>query len=94
MGLRSYLDSIEHHFEKGGKHEKWYALYEAVDTALYRPSSVTRTTAHVRDDDSRSGLRLGTDRLCRGDASTRRAGLGGRREPTGSPGTDPACSVR
>ena len=49
MGLRSYLDSIEHHFEKGGKHEKWYALYEAVDTALYRPSSVTRTTAHVRD---------------------------------------------
>lgn len=49
MGLRSYLDSIEHHFEKGGKHEKWYALYEAVDTALYRPASVTRTTAHVRD---------------------------------------------
>ena len=49
MGLRSYLDSIEHHFEKGGKHEKWYALYEAIDTALYRPSSVTRTTAHVRD---------------------------------------------
>lgn len=49
MGLRSYLDSVEHHFEKGGKYEKWYALYEAVDTALYRPSSVTRTTAHVRD---------------------------------------------
>jgi Na+-transporting NADH:ubiquinone oxidoreductase subunit B len=49
MGLRSYLDSIEHNFEKGGKYEKWYALYEAVDTALYRPSSVTRTTAHVRD---------------------------------------------
>lgn len=49
MGLRSYLDSIEHHFEKGGKHEKWYALYEAIDTALYRPASVTRTTAHVRD---------------------------------------------
>ncbi|MBR0567938.1 NADH:ubiquinone reductase (Na(+)-transporting) subunit B [Azoarcus sp. L1K30] len=49
MGLRSYLDSIEHHFEKGGKHEKWYALYEAIDTALYRPAIVTRTTAHVRD---------------------------------------------
>lgn len=49
MGLRSYLDKIEHHFEKGGKYEKWYALYEAADTFLYKPSSVTRTTAHVRD---------------------------------------------
>jgi Na+-transporting NADH:ubiquinone oxidoreductase subunit B len=49
MGLRSWLDSIEHHFEKGGKYEKFYALYEAVDTGLYKPSSVTKTTAHVRD---------------------------------------------
>jgi Na+-transporting NADH:ubiquinone oxidoreductase subunit B len=49
MGVREYLDSIEHHFEKGGKYEKWYALYEAVDTFFYRPASVTRTTAHVRD---------------------------------------------
>ncbi|MFN3581616.1 MAG: NADH:ubiquinone reductase (Na(+)-transporting) subunit B [Pseudomonas sp.] len=49
MGLRAFLDKIEHNFEKGGKHEKWYALYEAVDTFFYRPGSVTRTTAHVRD---------------------------------------------
>lgn len=49
MGLRSWLDSIEHHFEKGGKYEKFYALYEAVDTGLFKPASVTRTTAHVRD---------------------------------------------
>lgn len=49
MGLRNYLDKVEHHFEKGGKYEKWYALYEAADTFLYKPSSVTRTTAHVRD---------------------------------------------
>ena len=49
MTLRSYLDSLEQHFEKGGKHEKWYALYEAVDTFFYRPRLVTRTTAHVRD---------------------------------------------
>ena len=26
MSLRSWLDSIEHHFEKGGKYEKYYAL--------------------------------------------------------------------
>ncbi|MBP8924027.1 MAG: RnfABCDGE type electron transport complex subunit D, partial [Thauera sp.] len=49
MGLRSWLDSIEHHFEKGGKYEKFYALYEAVDTGLFKPASVTRSTAHVRD---------------------------------------------
>ena len=47
--LRSLFDKVEHHFEKGGKYEKWYALYEAVDTFLYRPKLVTRTTAHVRD---------------------------------------------
>ncbi len=49
MGLRNYLDKIEHHFESGGRLEKWYPLYEAVDTFLYKPASVTRTTAHVRD---------------------------------------------
>ncbi|MDR0634356.1 MAG: NADH:ubiquinone reductase (Na(+)-transporting) subunit B [Azoarcus sp.] len=49
MGLRSYLDSIEHHFARGGRFERWFALYEATDTFLYRPASVTRTTAHVRD---------------------------------------------
>ncbi|MFC0665342.1 NADH:ubiquinone reductase (Na(+)-transporting) subunit B [Azotobacter chroococcum] len=49
MGVRAFLDKIEHNFEKGGKLEKWYALYEAVDTFLYRPASVTKTTAHVRD---------------------------------------------
>ncbi|TBU97729.1 NADH:ubiquinone reductase (Na(+)-transporting) subunit B [Stutzerimonas kirkiae] len=49
MGIRAFLDRIEHHFDKGGKYEKFYALYEALDTFLYRPGSVTRTTAHVRD---------------------------------------------
>jgi len=49
MGLRTMLDSVEPHFHKGGKYESWYALYEAVDTIFYRPSDVTKTTAHVRD---------------------------------------------
>lgn len=49
MGLRSFLDKLEPHFEKGGKYEKFYALFEAIDTALYSPNSVTKTTAHVRD---------------------------------------------
>lgn len=49
MGLRSILDKMEPQFHKGGKHEKWYALYEAVDTVFYKPASVTRATSHVRD---------------------------------------------
>ena len=49
MGLRTILDDLEPHFEKGGRFEKWYALYEAVDTIFYSPGSVTKTTAHVRD---------------------------------------------
>ncbi len=49
MGLRSFLDSLEPHFTKGGKFEKMYPLYEAIDTGLYSPPSVTNNTAHVRD---------------------------------------------
>ncbi|MDR3351679.1 MAG: NADH:ubiquinone reductase (Na(+)-transporting) subunit B [Zoogloeaceae bacterium] len=49
MGLRQLLDRVAPHFEKGGRFEKLYALYEATDTFLYRPASVTRSTAHVRD---------------------------------------------
>ncbi|MDR1350498.1 MAG: NADH:ubiquinone reductase (Na(+)-transporting) subunit B [Zoogloeaceae bacterium] len=47
--LRQLLDRLEPHFAKGGRFERFYALYEATDTFLYRPGSVTRTTAHVRD---------------------------------------------
>ncbi|MGM0433066.1 MAG: NADH:ubiquinone reductase (Na(+)-transporting) subunit B [Pseudomonadota bacterium] len=49
MGLRQIFDRIEPHFEKGGRFERWYPLYEAVDTIFYTPPSVTRTNAHVRD---------------------------------------------
>lgn len=49
MGLRQILDKMEPHFHKGGKYEKWYALYEAADTIFYSPSSVTNSTSHVRD---------------------------------------------
>jgi len=47
--LRKFLDSIEPHFSQGGRFESMYALYEAVDTIFYRPSSVTKGAAHVRD---------------------------------------------
>jgi Na+-transporting NADH:ubiquinone oxidoreductase subunit B len=49
MSARDFLDSIEPHFTKGGKFEKYYGLYEMVDTFMYTPSDVTRGTTHVRD---------------------------------------------
>jgi Na+-transporting NADH:ubiquinone oxidoreductase subunit B len=49
MGLRSILDSAAPHFEKGGRFEKMYPLYEALDTGLYSPPNVTNNTSHVRD---------------------------------------------
>jgi len=49
VGLRSTLDNLEPHFKPGGKYESWYALFEAVDTIFYSPSSVTKASAHVRD---------------------------------------------
>ena len=47
--LRSFLDSIHPHFAKGGKLEKFYSLYEGLDTFLYTPGEVTKGASHVRD---------------------------------------------
>ncbi len=47
--IRKILDSIQPHVVTGGKHQRWYALYEAVDTIFYAPADVTKTTSHVRD---------------------------------------------
>jgi Na+-transporting NADH:ubiquinone oxidoreductase subunit B len=49
MSAREILDSIEPHFTKGGRFEKYYGLYEMVDTFIYTPADVTRGTTHVRD---------------------------------------------
>jgi len=49
VGLRKILDDLEHHFQDGGRFQKYFALYEVFDTFLYAPDSVTKSTAHVRD---------------------------------------------
>ncbi len=49
MGLRKALDNIEHHFQEGGRFQRFYALYEVFDTFLYSPADLTKSTAHVRD---------------------------------------------
>jgi Na+-transporting NADH:ubiquinone oxidoreductase subunit B len=50
MSLKDFLDRIEPQFEKGGKYEKWYALYEAAATILYTPGKVNTGRTHVRDN--------------------------------------------
>jgi Na+-transporting NADH:ubiquinone oxidoreductase subunit B len=47
--LRRWLDRIHPLFAKGGPYEKYYAIYEMVDTFMYTPPDVTRTAPHVRD---------------------------------------------
>jgi Na+-transporting NADH:ubiquinone oxidoreductase subunit B len=47
--LRRFLDKIEPNFHKGGPYEKYFAVYEMIDTFLYAPSDVTRQAPHVRD---------------------------------------------
>jgi len=48
-GLRAFLDRQAHHFEKGGRLEKLYPLWEAADTFFYTPASVAHGSSHVRD---------------------------------------------
>ncbi|GAB4156667.1 MAG: NADH:ubiquinone reductase (Na(+)-transporting) subunit B [Planctomycetaceae bacterium] len=47
--LRRFLDRIRPKFEKGGKFDRLYPLYEAADTFLYTPGEVTQEPSHVRD---------------------------------------------
>ncbi|MFH1570764.1 MAG: NADH:ubiquinone reductase (Na(+)-transporting) subunit B, partial [Gemmatimonadota bacterium] len=46
--LRELLDQVEPHFTKG-KLKPFHPLYEAIDTFLYSPGTVTGGATHVRD---------------------------------------------
>ena len=47
--LRRFLDRIRPKYEKGGKLDRLYPLYEGLDTFLYTPGDVTKNATHVRD---------------------------------------------
>ena len=47
--LRTFLDRLEPLFTRGGRFEKFHALFEMTDTLLYTPADVTRGSPHVRD---------------------------------------------
>jgi Na+-transporting NADH:ubiquinone oxidoreductase subunit B len=48
-GLRNFLDKLEPLFSRGGRFEKFGAIFEMMDTLLYAPDDVTRGSPHVRD---------------------------------------------
>ncbi|MCW5909788.1 MAG: NADH:ubiquinone reductase (Na(+)-transporting) subunit B [Cyclobacteriaceae bacterium] len=48
--LRNQLDKVKHSFEKGGKLEKYFYAYEAIDTFLFAPNTTNDVKgAQIRD---------------------------------------------
>lgn len=47
--LRNYLDKIKPNFEPGGKFAKLHSTFDAFETFLFVPRTVTVNGAHVRD---------------------------------------------
>ena len=47
--LRHFMDRIHPLFAKGGRFEKYNAVYEMIDTGLFTPGHVTSRAPHVRD---------------------------------------------
>ena len=47
--IREYVDKIKPHFEKGGKFEKLQSTFEAFETFLFVPNTVTKQGSHIRD---------------------------------------------
>ena len=48
MGLRSFFDRIEPNFTKGGRYEKYFPIYEMVESFIYTPKTVTTVAPHAR----------------------------------------------
>ena len=49
MGLRSYLERQKPKFSPGGKYAKLHSTFDAFETFLYTPSTVTSRGSHIRD---------------------------------------------
>ena len=47
--LRRYIDKIKPQFESGGKFEKLHSTFEAFETFLFVPDTVTKRGSHIRD---------------------------------------------
>ncbi|MGB0659313.1 MAG: NADH:ubiquinone reductase (Na(+)-transporting) subunit B [Mangrovicoccus sp.] len=48
MGARQFFDKIEPNFTKGGKWERYFPMYEMVESFLFTPKTVTTAAPHAR----------------------------------------------
>lgn len=47
--LEKLVDKMEPNFEKGGKYEKWFPLFDGFATFLFTPKHTTKKGVHIRD---------------------------------------------
>ena len=48
--IRNQIDKVKHNFEKGGKLHRYYYVFEAFETFLYSPNTVTESKGvQIRD---------------------------------------------
>ncbi|MEM8984662.1 MAG: NADH:ubiquinone reductase (Na(+)-transporting) subunit B [Pseudomonadota bacterium] len=48
MSMREYFDRIEPLFLEGGKYEKYFPVYEMIESGLFSPKTVTTVAPHAR----------------------------------------------
>ena len=48
MSMRDFFDRIEPAFTKGGKYERYFPIYEMIESFLYTPKTVTTVAPHAR----------------------------------------------
>ena len=48
MAFRKFFNSVEPLFQKDGKYEKFYPIFEMVETIFYTSSTVTKAAPHAR----------------------------------------------
>lgn len=47
--FKNIIEKLEPNFEKGGKLEKWFPVFDSLATFLFTPNHTTHKGAHVRD---------------------------------------------
>lgn len=47
--IKNFFDSTRHHFEKGGKYERYFAFFESMETVFFASDEVTKWSPNVRD---------------------------------------------
>ena len=57
MSIRSMMDKIAPHFEKGGKLEKLWPFYESIESVFFAPARVSQIAPNTRDNLDVSELR-------------------------------------